>query len=871
MNTTGKRGAFGRTWAWTLLLPLLLAGMAVGEAYRMHGRISFDAGGTMVRGEESDDWSQATVNTLILAGDTLWVDEGGTGEVELSGGIFLRIADGSKAEVKALPPSTTVQGWVGSFYVQRLSRSTGGFVLRTPAALVEVEEDSCVRIDVLEDGVTTVTARWGGAQVLAEGGDGVSVGAGERTWVEPGLLPALAQPFDRMAEDAFDAWNRERAEVLAEGMRTIPQEMPLSKSTIGGAELAATGEWVHVDSRRYWRPTVVTEFVPYRHGYWSWTPGCGHVWVGHYPFSYITTHHGRWHYTASYGWVWDYDPVWSPAWVASVRCGDYFMWTPVDYHYRPVVVSSAAAFTLGGVRFCVSSTSYAPAANLYGGSWHVGSCTPAVVRHVHSYRDNFTVWNLHPRRVNPIRVPYQSTVTLVRNYTPSRTIRGVSMYSSGGVRAVERVHRLEASTRYASFNRAVRQSGDGRAIRTGTAGKSTAARVRRASIDTRHSKAISEYTRAARANVERNSATVRAASKDTSRRGADSDARLSGIRESGSSRSLRGEGRENASVASRTARIEPSGVRRSTKPASANGNTASARKPASLNDSRSSRVNMATLDMESAPQRTAPRSSIRGGGRTPSNTPERDSKPGVTPRTAAPQSGVRTESGSSDSRSYRSYKVPPRQSRTTPPSSGSSMTTPRSTVRSAPSSPSSRTTAPRSTIRSAPSSPSSRTTVPRSTIRSAPSSPSSRTTVPRSTIRSAPSSSSSSIRSTAPQYSKPRQSQPKPSSSRYTAPSIRQPSSSGTSRSGSTRITPSAKPSFTPSVKPSVRSSSSSSRYSVPAPSSPRSGISGSPVSPRSSSSSSPSRISRPSSSGTSGRASSGFSRPSSRSSRSRR
>ena len=64
---------------------------ALAEA-TMHARISYESGGAMVQGTADADWSYATTNTLILPGDQLWADKGGTMELEMSGGSFLRMA-----------------------------------------------------------------------------------------------------------------------------------------------------------------------------------------------------------------------------------------------------------------------------------------------------------------------------------------------------------------------------------------------------------------------------------------------------------------------------------------------------------------------------------------------------------------------------------------------------------------------------------------------------------------------------------------------------------------------------------------------------------------------------------------------------------
>lgn len=392
----------------------------------LHARISYDAGGTMVKGAEDADWSFATVNTLILPHDTLWVDKGGTMELEMAGGSFLRMADGSKAEIAALPPLANVRGWTGAFYVQRIRRSTGNFAFETPACAVQVEPDSQVRIDIVGEGATTVSVRWGRATVRAQTGPSVVVTEGRRVYVDPGCLPSSTVPFDRSLEDSFDAWNRERARTLALGPGAVPTTV--RREVIGVTDLAPYGEWVVVSGAHYWRPTVVVNFVPYRCGHWSYVPACGYVWVGDYPFSYVTSHYGRWRYDTGYGWMWCYHDAWRPAAVATIRCGPNLVWCPLDPWDRPVIVSGAY-YTVGNVHIGLYASSYCPIERVLVGPGVVYACTPHVITHVPASQIN--IWNINITGGGwASRVTTGASPMEVRNYFPRRSIRGPS--TSGG-------------------------------------------------------------------------------------------------------------------------------------------------------------------------------------------------------------------------------------------------------------------------------------------------------------------------------------------------------------------------------------------------------------------------------------------------------
>ena len=461
----------------------------------LHGRVSFDTGGALIKGVEESDWSNASVNTLVLPEDTLWVDNGGSAEVEFSGGTFLRMADGSKAEVASLPPSGVIRGWIGSFYIHRVARSQGDFVFQTPAGFVEVASDSMVRIDIVSEGITTVSTRWGQATVRTDAGGNVQAHAGKRVYIETGLLPSEPTPYDRTAEDAFDRWNRERAEYLATGTTQPPVEV--SNDTLGVSDLGRYGEWVTIDSRPYWRPTVVVDYTPYRYGYWNNVGRVGNVWVGNYPFCYVTSHYGYWDYTPRYGWVWGYDRVWSPAWAATVRYGDYFVWAPVNRYYRPVYPTTSAYFSIGGVSFGYFGTSCVRVSDLYLGPTYVHYANYEPFRRYYGSTTNVTVniWNINTGGRRPhVQVPFNNSVTTVRDYTPRRSIRGATSLFASSRSASERVQRLESTSGRGTFSRSTRTGSE--FVRTDSARIDQGNRTRNVQL----TDGAPDYTRASRSN-----------------------------------------------------------------------------------------------------------------------------------------------------------------------------------------------------------------------------------------------------------------------------------------------------------------------------------------------------------------------------------
>jgi hypothetical protein len=446
-----------------------------------HARVSFEDGSALIRGGSDDDWSFATVNTLVMPGDSLWADQGGTIELELSGGTFLRLADGSRAEVSALPPGGLIRGQTGSFYIQRTQRSSGSIGFDTPAARIDVDPNTHVRVDIVGEGATTVSVRWGRVTVKSPGGSPMIVTEGKRTYVDPGYLPSTPQYFDANLEDSFDAWARERAKLLAVGPQTTPKYVtPAGDAPLGYYDLEPYGNWVTVDNTPYWRPTVVSNYVPYRTGYWSYVPNCGYTWVGGYPFSYITTHYGRWNYNNNYGWLWCYRDTWSPAWAYTARYGDYYVWSPLDIYDRPCYFGDAY-FNIGGIRIGINTSSYCHYNNVFYGPSYVYPCGTSFFNNVRA--NNVYIWNIYaPNSTININTRYGNLGSaLVRDYTPQRYIRGLdsslrSTASGERVFARSRAVQLENTVHRAAFDTA--RDGSQRGLRTAMREGSRNARIR---------------------------------------------------------------------------------------------------------------------------------------------------------------------------------------------------------------------------------------------------------------------------------------------------------------------------------------------------------------------------------------------------------
>ncbi len=415
----------------------------------MHGRISYTDQSGLVKGADDSDWSYAGVNSLVMPGDTVWADDESALEIEFSGGTFLRLADGSKLDVLEAPPSALFRGTTGSFYVQRVRRSNGDVTFDTPVGAIVIAPDSQVRIDILEEGATTITVRWGEASIHSEGGAPVKLRAGERSFIDPGFLPSAATVFDRSQEDAFDSWNRSRARTIAEGSLPTPIQSSYSGGVapMGVTDLNGYGEWVYIDNSPYWRPTVA-DYVPYRYGSWSYVPAQGYVWVDNYPWAYTTTHYGYWRYTPRYGWCWGYHGAYRPAYAYTVHYGDRFIWAPMDVYGYPVHYGAYSSFMIGDVRFSFGFSSYSYDYHVYGGGYHsvyLVDYHHIYDNHHHHHYNHCDYW-----RIDSDPSPYRNSGRphwpgdRVNTFAPERVYRGATVARDGTTRARDRAQVLEA-------------------------------------------------------------------------------------------------------------------------------------------------------------------------------------------------------------------------------------------------------------------------------------------------------------------------------------------------------------------------------------------------------------------------------------------
>lgn len=413
---------------WALAMLLGAVPTMVQAEGPVHGRISYDAEGTFLLGKTDVDWAHASLNTLVLVGDSIWVDEDNTSELELASGAYLRMAHEANIEVLELGTTIRVRGITGSFYLHRLSESSGELLFETPAANVAIPPNALVRVDIEPNGGTTVYVLDGGATITIGADHQQSLGSGLQVYIEPGHLSSETQRFDGLNDD-FDVWNRERVAYITTGYRNSVEGPEFDRRPLGTAELSSSGRWIDYSGARYWQPDASLAYVPYRDGYWTRVANCGDVWVGRYGFEYTTSHYGRWTYVERHGWLWRYDSVWSPAWVAAVKYGPDLVWSPLGFDNRPVVVGTGASFQVGGLSFSFGASTLVPVEQVYLGYNYVQPARIELLPRIEQ-RD-IQIWNIDINNVviNTVGANYGGFALYKSN--SSRTVRGLFAVGNG--------------------------------------------------------------------------------------------------------------------------------------------------------------------------------------------------------------------------------------------------------------------------------------------------------------------------------------------------------------------------------------------------------------------------------------------------------
>ena len=322
--------AFVKVFGWMSIAGALLLFPPHSEGSTLGAmRVNLVQGDVQVKIADTGEWVPASVNMPLVEGDQLWVPDGSRAALQLTGGDYVRLDEGTALQILRMDlDSYQFHLTEGRVYVLNRARNRSVLQFDTPDASIRAFGKAKFRIDVPNDETDVSVFR---GSVQTENDDGT-------TTVRAGDMLALGA--DGYAElspvpppDEWQRWNeRQDRIVLARGRSYwyLPDELRAYSSDFDDG-----GRWVNVPEYGYcWTPTVVaiSDWAPYRHGRWVWRGG-DYVWVGYEPWGWAPYHYGRWTFAVNIGWFWvppsRGDVYWSPGYVGWVRTGDHVAWVPL--------------------------------------------------------------------------------------------------------------------------------------------------------------------------------------------------------------------------------------------------------------------------------------------------------------------------------------------------------------------------------------------------------------------------------------------------------------------------------------------------------------------------------------------------------------
>jgi hypothetical protein len=287
-------------------------------------RLSVINGDASVRRGDSGEWVAAILNAPLMAGDSISVAAGGSAELQLDFGNFVRIAGDSEIRLSALDNGRYQIQVAKGLITWRVLRDTNTQAeISTPAVAVHPLRQSAVRVEVAPDGGTRIMVRKGDVEASTPKGT-EHLHEGSMMLVRGSADDPEYQVVAAAVRDQWDNWNDQRDAFLDKAQ----SNRYLSQDITGGEDLDAAGRWGYDPAYgNVWTPNVQPGWAPYSNGEWVWEDYYGWTWVDYDPWGWAPFHYGSWYQRAGFGWTW----------FPGVRTGRYF--------YHPAMVGF---FGVGG-------------------------------------------------------------------------------------------------------------------------------------------------------------------------------------------------------------------------------------------------------------------------------------------------------------------------------------------------------------------------------------------------------------------------------------------------------------------------------------------------------------------------------------------
>jgi hypothetical protein len=293
-------------------------------------RMGIVQGDVQIHTEDTQDWVPAAVNTPLAQGDRVWVPEGGRTELQVLGGLFIRLDNFTSLDILSLGDNS------GQFFINvgraYINNSTSGIdqlQFDTPVSSVSCDNTSTIMIDVEENGATEISVLQGSADVETRNGR-VRIPSGNTYRIGEDLGTGI---YSLNSPDEWEQWNRELDRRISESgtsLRYLPEELDEYSY-----DFDANGSWINDANYGYvWSPSVSfsLDWAPYHNGRWVWIGG-NYVWISSERWGWAPYHYGRWVFRQHGGWCW-VPPrrgavYWGPGYVGWVYTPNYVSWIPL--------------------------------------------------------------------------------------------------------------------------------------------------------------------------------------------------------------------------------------------------------------------------------------------------------------------------------------------------------------------------------------------------------------------------------------------------------------------------------------------------------------------------------------------------------------
>jgi len=293
-------------------------------------RIGFLSGDVQIQTAGTSEWVPASTNTPLGEGDRVWVPEGGRNEVQVLGGVFIRLDAFTSLDTISLG-GESIQFYLneGHAYINNRKAGIKSVQIDTPLGSIVCRDESLARIDVNENGAMEISVLRGDAYAETRNGK-IRVQEGNTLLIREDLT---AEFYPLNSPDEWQTWNRDRDRELTAGrasLRYLPVELNDYVS-----DFDENGRWLNTADYGYvWTPSVSVslDWAPYRVGRWAWMGG-NYIWISYEPWGWAPYHYGRWAFLAGRGWCW-VPPRrgaahWAPGYVGWVHTPTYVSWVPL--------------------------------------------------------------------------------------------------------------------------------------------------------------------------------------------------------------------------------------------------------------------------------------------------------------------------------------------------------------------------------------------------------------------------------------------------------------------------------------------------------------------------------------------------------------